>query len=153
MTDVTVGPRTAVARLPLQPPLRVAPEATLTAVARCMREADTSAVLVGQDGDAIVTERDLVRALAAGLPADAPVGSVSMHHPVAVSVHATVVEAAATMLERTVRHLVVVDDDGEVAGMVSIRAALAVLLNAADHAAWVVELRDELEVAPEIWLG
>ena len=118
-----------------------------------MRAADTGAALVGDGGLAIATERDLVRALAHDLRADSPVRMIAVRNPVTVTVHATILEAAATMLERGVRHLVVVDDAGDVAGVVSIRAALAVLLSAADHQEWVIELREKLEVAPEIWLG
>ena len=153
MTNTVVGPRTAVDRLPLQPPVRVDPAATLADVSRAMRAADTGAVLVGDGSPSIATERDLVRALAHGLRTESPIRLVAVHDPVTVNAHATILEAAATMLDRGVRHLVVVDDEATVLGVVSIRAALAVLLHAADHGEWVIELREKLEVAPEIWLG
>jgi hypothetical protein len=60
-----VGPHSPVAGL-AQPPVRVGRGWTLQAVADAMGEAEVSAVLVGSD-QAIVTERDLSRALSTGL--------------------------------------------------------------------------------------
>jgi len=73
---LVLGPHTPVSALAHRP-VRVAPGATLQDAADVMRQANVSSVLVDPD-TAIVTERDLARALQAGLGPEADVsGSVS----------------------------------------------------------------------------
>jgi CBS domain-containing protein len=88
-------------------------------------EVGSLAVFDGMRFAAIVTERDLVRAMAEGVnPEETPVRVYMTEDPVAVTPDTDVVRAAATMLELGVRHLPVIVG-GEVVGMVSARDLLA----------------------------
>ena len=74
----------------------------------------------------IFTERDVLRRLSLSQrdPASTPVREV-MTTPVEMATRATTPsEAVATMLERHYRHLPIVDDDGRLLGMLSIRNVL-----------------------------
>ncbi len=83
--------------------------------------------LAVMDGDAligIITERDVVRAVADGVdPATTAVVGYMTPEPVTIPEWADVTEAAATMLRVGARHLPVVDG-GRVIGMVSARDLL-----------------------------
>jgi CBS domain-containing protein len=117
-----------------------------------MRRENVSALLV-DDGKAIISERDMTRALAAGFGADCLVGVVATFEPVTVPADMAIVEAAARMLNEEVRHLVVQSASYGL-GIVSLRAVLAVLLQAAQPEPWLTQLR--LRVAfpySELWLG
>ncbi len=103
-------------------------------------------------GPGIVTERDLARALAAGLgPGDA-LSDIAVLHPVAVSSSMSIVDTAAKMLRDEIRHLLVVDD-GAVVGIVSIRDVMAALLHSLRPETWVETLRDAVAGPTEIWVG
>jgi len=74
----------------------------------------------------IFTERDVLRRLSLSRrdPGSTPVREV-MTTPVEMATRATTPsEAVATMLERHYRHLPIVDDDGRLLGMLSIRNVL-----------------------------
>jgi CBS domain-containing protein len=118
-----------------------------------MRSENVSAALVGPAHVAIVTERDLTRALAAEYPADTPVGRVATPLPQSVAASTDVLDAAALMINHEVRHLIVELPDGS-EGVVSIRDIMTVLLQAAKPELWLASLRVKVEVAnPETWLG
>jgi CBS domain-containing protein len=114
----------------------------------------SSALVAGQRelGPGIVTERDLSRALAAGLGPSDGLSNIVVPHPVAVSSGMSIVDAAAKMLREEVRHLLVVDG-GEVVGILSIRDVMAALLHSLSPEAWVVTLRDAVAGPTEIWVG
>lgn len=100
------------------------PDATVEEVARLMAEKNVgSVVLVDEEGRpaGIVTERDLVRAIAYGrLKAKAAeVGTTS--NLLTATPDDDVYEVLKKMRERRVRHLIVVGEDGRVKGVVSIR--------------------------------
>src|SRR5579859_3233032 len=138
-----VGPRSPVSDL-AHPPIRIGRDCSLQAAARVMREANVSSVLVDPD-TAIVTERDLTRALSAGLSPDARVAAVSVGDLVSVDQDATVVEAAGEMLRHEIRHLLICNHRGDVMGLVSLRDLMRILLDAMDPAVWVV-LRQTLSL-------
>jgi len=104
-------------------------EATAERAIRTMLDRDVGAVAV-IDGDhrvaGIFTERDVLRrlSLAEHDPRNIPVREV-MTAPVEMATRATTAgEALATMVERHYRHLPIVDDDGRLLGMLSIRNVL-----------------------------
>jgi CBS domain-containing protein len=108
--------------------VRVDPDATLLEVAGTMSGADVGAVVVGatDDAKAVVSERDVVRALAAGRdPATTRAIEVATTTLVWCDVDATVAEVAREMLDRYVRH-VLVEDDGRLVAVVSARDLLGV---------------------------
>jgi uncharacterized protein len=145
-----VGPHTSVAGLS-QPPVRVGAHWTFETVANTMREANVSLVLVGAD-EAILTERDLRRALNAGLGPKDPVAGTCVTDMISIDQDTTVVQAAAEMLRHEIRHLLVHNYRGEVVGVVSITDVVRVLVDAMDPAVWVL-LQQTLSVKTEVGLG
>jgi uncharacterized protein len=141
--SATVGPHSPVSVV-AHLPVRIGSGWSLQAAARAMREANVSSVLVEPD-TAIVTERDLTRALSSGLGPDAGVATVSVTDLVSVDQDATVVEAAGEMFRHEIRHIVVRNHRGEVVGLVSLRDLMRILLDAMDPAVWT-RLRPTLYV-------
>jgi signal-transduction protein with cAMP-binding, CBS, and nucleotidyltransferase domain len=146
-----LGPHSQVVLLIKGLPVRVRADSPIGVVARRMREANVSAALVGAD-DAIVTERDLVRALAAGVGPEAEVALVAVAGPLAVGDQTSIVDAAAEMLRQEIRHLVVVEH-GAVVGVVSLRDVMGVLLQALEPDRWVATLRAAVTGCTEQWIG
>lgn len=103
----------------------IAPDATLTEATASLRDHGVGALVVSRDGatiDGIVSERDVVRALAAH-------GASTLGHDVASAMSRSVTtchgddtidQMMAMMTERRIRHVPVVDDDGHLAGIISI---------------------------------
>jgi CBS domain-containing protein len=105
---------------------KVTGDADLWEVAEAMVEADVGALAVGDGNDVwgIVSERDLVRALALRRdPSTTKAVDIARTRLVWCEASTTVAEAAEEMMERYVRH-VLVEDDGRVIGIVSIRDLL-----------------------------
>ena len=69
----------------------------------------------------IFTERDLLRLVAQGASLDSPVDSVMSRDLVVVKDVEGVVRAAMLMSEHRIRHLPVVDDEGKLMGVISVR--------------------------------
>jgi len=109
--------------------LTVEPDERIVAVAQRMVERNIGAVLVLADGRlrGIMTERDLMRAVARGLHSDAIVAEYMSQHPETIDPNETVAHAAVLMLHGGFRHLPVVDGD-EIVGIVSIRDLVRVTL-------------------------
>ena len=119
-----------VSQLPPGRLLRVAPDDSLAEVAREMRRHDSDSVAVMTDESlvGIITERDLVRAIADGInPQEATAGQVMTRDPATVTPDEDVSVVALKMMSRGVRHLPVVDDEGRPIGLVSARNLVAVL--------------------------
>ncbi len=104
-------------------------EATAERAIRTMLDRDVGAVAVIDEDHrvaGIFTERDVLRRLSLGEhdPRNISVREV-MTAPVEMATRATTAgEALATMVERHYRHLPIVDDDGRLLGMLSIRNVL-----------------------------
>ena len=110
--------------------LSVAPETKLADVARDMRAHDADSVAVIDDARlvGIITERDLVRAIADGLnPTQASASLVMTSDPATVSLDEDVNVVAVKMMRLGIRHLPVVDEQGRPAGLVSARDLVALL--------------------------
>jgi CBS domain-containing protein len=69
----------------------------------------------------VISERDIMRVIAASGPLDVPVGQVSTKHTVTVRGSSEVAEAAKAMNKNRIRHVVVVDDQDEPIGVISMR--------------------------------
>ncbi len=82
-----------------------------------------SAVVHCEDGHpGIITERDLLRAIAQGVdPQESLVEDFMTPNALTASASWEVLEAARRMLEGGFRHLIVLDDEGNAAGVLSIR--------------------------------
>ena len=99
--------------------------ATIADAAAQLRDLSVGALVVSDDGehiDGIVSERDVVRALAAhGAGAlGRTVGSVMSTDVVTCVVTDSVEQLMVAMTERRIRHLPVVDGEARIAGIVSI---------------------------------
>lgn len=102
----------------------VEPAATLQEAAQAMKEGKISSVLVTEDGYliGILTERDMVKAVAEGIDTEIThVRDYMTPTPVAVNPDTTVEEGVQIMMERGFRHLPIVDGERELKGVVSIR--------------------------------
>lgn len=106
--------------------ISIEPEATLRQVAQRL-SAEGVGALVVTDGErviGIISERDVVRAVAAGKDLDATTAAeLGTPHVVTCREDTTVPEAARLMMEHYVRHLLVEDRTGPI-GMVSARDLL-----------------------------
>ena len=98
-------------------------------VARRMVDRNVGAVLVLEDARlaGIMTERDLMRAVARGLRDDAVVGECMTADPDTISPDDTIEHAAVLMIHGGYRHLPVVDGD-DVVGVLSIRDLVQVVV-------------------------
>ena len=109
----------------------VRPDTTLRQVAETLAREEVGAVPVkGAEGLAgIVSERDLVRAIAEGVDPDIErAGDVMTFELVSVESAASIDEVARIMIDGGIRHLPVVDAGGPV-GIVSIRDLIGSFLD------------------------
>jgi CBS domain-containing protein len=109
--------------------LTVEPQLPLTEVAERMVSRDVGAVLV-LDGDrlaGILTERDVLRAVARGLPEDAVVADWMTPDPETMDPNESTQHAAVLMIHGGFRHLPITEGE-EVVGMLSIRDLMRVVL-------------------------
>ena len=110
--------------------LSVDAEATLGEAAARMAERGVGAVVI-LEGDtiaAILTERDVMKAVAAGKDGSASVTDWMTRHPDTIEPDDTTDHAASLMIHGGFRHLPVVED-GKVVGIVSIRDLMRVALD------------------------
>jgi CBS domain-containing protein len=109
--------------------LSVEPAEPIREVAQRMVERNLGAVLVLDGGRlvGIMTERDIMRAVARGLHADAVVGDYMSTDPETIEPEDTTQHAAVLMIHGGFRHLPVVERDN-VVGILSIRDLMRVTL-------------------------
>lgn len=107
------------------------PGDTLEAAARKMWEQQTGSLLVldGQDLLGIITERDVLKAVATGTAMDTPVSDVMTKELITVEPATSLRDAAAIMTEKWIRHLPVLEG-GRLLGIVSQRDLSGVLAGA-----------------------
>ncbi len=134
-----------VAAMLLPPPVWLDDRVTLQDVARRMCDDAVSAVIVGPDA-AIVTERDVVRALAAGEAPGASAREYASSETLSLPAVASVTHALAAMLDAGVRHVVIVDAAGIPSAVLPLSAAAAVVLDATVIPNWLSALRIVLRV-------
>ena len=110
--------------------LSVEPQTSLADVAKRMRREDADSVAVMSEGRllGIITERDLVRAIADGVdPQQARADVIMSADPATVTADEEVAVVALKMMRLGIRHLPVVDQDGSPIGLISARDLVAVL--------------------------
>lgn len=108
----------------------VGPDSSLAEVARRMRLEDRDSVAVMAETLllGIITERDLVRAIADGVdPQQARADVFMSADPATVTADEDVSVVAVKMMTLGIRHLPVVDDKGSPIGLISARDLVAVL--------------------------
>ena len=109
--------------------LSVEPGVSLTEVAKRMVDKDVGAVLVMEDDRlvGILTERDVLRAVARGMAESSAVADWMTRDPDTVDPDESTQHAAVLMIHGGFRHLPVTEND-EVVGMLSIRDLMRVVL-------------------------
>jgi CBS domain-containing protein len=109
--------------------LTVEPGLGLTAVAERMVAKDVGAVLVIENGRlvGILTERDIMRAVAGGITDETLVSDWMTRDPETMEPDETTRQAAVLMIHGGFRHMPIVDGD-EVVGMLSIRDLMRIVL-------------------------
>ncbi|MGO8873781.1 MAG: CBS domain-containing protein [Acidimicrobiales bacterium] len=110
----------------------VQPDETLRAVAHALWVENVGALVVGDPHHpmGIVSERDVVSQMAQGAAVDVvTAGETMTSYLVAARTGDTLDDGAYQMLDRGIRHLPVIDGEGRVVGMVSVRDLLRPLLS------------------------
>ena len=107
------------------------PDTTLLEAAAAMEGSDLGslAVVEGMDLLGLVTERDIRGAVAAGTDLETAVSEVMSDEPDTFDPDLDVWDAATWIAESGYRHLPVVDDEGALLGVVSIRDLLKALVD------------------------
>ena len=110
--------------------LTVAPGDRLSEVAQRMVDRDVGAVIVmeAESLAGILTERDVLRAVAAGIDDDTTVSDHMTRDPETMSPEDSTEHAAVLMIHGGFRHMPLVEGD-EVVGMLSIRDLMRVVLD------------------------
>lgn len=115
----------------VRPPVIVRPDKTLREVSRTLSERSVGAAIVGTVNDAagIISERDIVTDLARGADPDTVTAGEAMTSAVAAArPDDRLLDILGLMFGDGIRHVPVIDEDGRVAGMVSLRDLLGPLL-------------------------
>lgn len=103
----------------------------LTEVIRIMNERNIGSIIVtNEEGRAVgvFTERDLLRLVASNVGLDAlTVGDVMTRNVIVIEEDASLIKAVHIMAKHGIRHLPIVDEDGKVVGIISIRDAAIAL--------------------------
>jgi CBS domain-containing protein len=123
---------------------------TIAQAARRMWKQQTGSIVL-VDGDqllGILTERDILRAVAEGTDLDAPVAEVMTKDLVTVDPSTSLRDAARIMADRWIRHLPVVDG-GRLVGVVSQRDLAGVLAGALNEPAALEQLIEASELVRE----
>nr|WP_090345965.1 CBS domain-containing protein [Mycolicibacterium malmesburyense]CRL78537.1 signal-transduction protein [Mycolicibacterium malmesburyense] len=134
MTESSPSPgSTPVSDVIGDPVARVPADATIAEAADAIISREVGAIAVGDDArpTALVSERDIVRAVAAGKDLSLPALEMASTKLVWCDAEATVNEVANQMMDRYIRH-VLVERDGELVGIVSARDLLGIYGAGAD---------------------
>jgi CBS domain-containing protein len=124
---------------------------TLVEAARKMWHQQTGSLLVvdGDDLVGIVTERDILKAVASGTSLDqARIADVMTKDPVTVAPGTSLREAAGIMADKWIRHLPVVDS-GKLVGVISQRDLAGVLAGALNEPEALEQLVEASELVRE----
>ncbi|WP_421620670.1 EAL domain-containing protein [Alkalilimnicola ehrlichii] len=108
-------------------PLVLAADTRLSQAARRMRESERDAAVIrfaDTDDLGIVTERDLVRCIAR-YPGDTPIGHLASRPLLTVAANDMLIRARDMLMDHQVRHLAVLDDRGQVVGLLGFQDLLA----------------------------
>lgn len=128
MSEKTRKLSTKVKDLMEVPPVTISENATVDEAASMMWEKNIGSLIVlGESGDmvGIITERDMLFAVTKGLTGKVvPVSSITSKTDLLATPNQSIATAVETMRKGGVRHLPVVDKNGQPLGMISMRDAL-----------------------------
>jgi signal-transduction protein with cAMP-binding, CBS, and nucleotidyltransferase domain len=146
MSDLPAGPATPLGELELMPAPAVAQDPTLREVAGLMVASGGSAVLVDH-AHAIVTERDVVRAIARGAADNQVAVKYATSDPLLVFDSCRAIDALAIMLDHGVRNLMVVSEKPNLGPrLVNLAQVAAAVLRGTGLPPWLSGLRLALRV-------
>ena len=103
-------------------PRAITPDTTVQEAAGLMKSEDVGALPIVEDGrlTGVVTDRDIaIRAVADGLGTDTAVRDLASQDIVSIDPQQSLEEAARLMAEHQVRRLPVVEEDGNLVGMLA----------------------------------
>jgi signal-transduction protein with cAMP-binding, CBS, and nucleotidyltransferase domain len=118
---------TVVADVAIDPIVRVSSQATLVDLVRVLAHVAAGIVVVESEELAIVTEHDVVVALAEGQPADTPAAEIAHDGMLAVPPSTPLTVALDRMLHAGVLALVVVDAPRHRLGLVTLHSVIGAL--------------------------
>lgn len=123
------------------------PDDSIEEAARKMWGQQTGSLLVldGEDLVGIITERDVLKAVATGSPLDTPISAVMTKDVITVEPSTSLREAAAIMTQRWIRHLPVLEG-GRLVGVVSQRDLSGVLAGALNEPQALEQLVESSEL-------
>jgi CBS domain-containing protein len=126
------------------------PGDSLSAAARKMWDQQTGSLLVLERDEllGIITERDMLRAVAMGTPLDTPVSEVMTKDLITVEPGTSLREAAAIMTDKWIRHLPVLEGS-KLVGIVSQRDLSGVLAGALNEPSDLHRLIESSELVRE----
>jgi CBS domain-containing protein len=126
------------------------PGDSLEQAARKMWQQQTGSLLVleGNELLGIVTERDVLKAVATGMALDTPISDVMSKDLITVGPGTSLREAAGIMTEKWIRHLPVLDG-GKLVGIVSQRDLSGVLAGALNEPEGLHRLIESSELVRE----
>ena len=113
-----------------------APNDTLAEASAKMCQQQTGSLLImeGENLKGIVTERDVLRAVAEGNdPKSCDIADVMTSDPVTIDPETNLNEAAKIMFEKWFRHLPVVDSQKKVVGIISLRDLMGLVAQGMDE--------------------
>ena len=107
-------------------PVTISAKATIRQAAEVFSREKIGLLVVASAEDparaeAVVSERDVVRAVAKGTQLTAPLESISTKKLISVKRSDRLSKAVGLMMDKGIRHLVVENDDGTLFGVLSIR--------------------------------
>jgi CBS domain-containing protein len=108
--------------------ISVSPETRIGEAARKMVDSDVGAAIVLAPGDklvGVITERDLMRCVSEGTEPNTPVSDRMTRHVLTAAPTTELAEAMALMVDGHFRHLPVVNEQGNVIGLASMRDLMA----------------------------
>ncbi|MEM0120160.1 MAG: CBS domain-containing protein [Thermoprotei archaeon] len=110
-------------------PVVIRRDSTIIEAARLMVQENVGLLVVvdekGETPLGVVSERDILRSYAANTPPNTSVWNIATKSPVTATLEEDVGSAATKMVNKKIRHLVVVDEAGRLAGVLSIRDLVA----------------------------
>lgn len=122
-------PTAKIGELVKRPPVTLPPLATVEDAVKLMyRENVGSIIVTSPEGRVlgIFTEKDLVRVIGEGKPLSTKLGEVMTKDPITVREEDNVVKAVTILSEKRIRHLPVVDSEGRIKGVVSVRDIVSI---------------------------
>lgn len=121
-------------------PITLNENISIKQAAKVMKGENVGSIIIVDENNrplGIVTERDIVRAVADGVPLDSSISTIMTKGLITITPDKDVTEALLIMYQNNIRHLVVVNNNGELLGVISIRdAARALNLLALDLSFW-----------------